>query len=53
MHGYLVYAFAASFYNFIEPHSIDLSFKSNKLFLYGGNIGFEWDMILLPWGKNI
>ena len=26
-------------------HSINLSCKSNKLFLYEGNIGFKWDMI--------
>ena len=53
MHSCLVEAFAASFYHLIEPHSIDLQCKPNKFFLYEGNIGFELDLILFLWVKNI
>ena len=39
--------------SYIESHSIDFLFKSSKLFLYEGNIGFEQDMLLFPWVKNM
>ena len=32
-------------YHHTKPHSINLSCKSNKLFLHGDNKGFKWNMI--------
>ena len=39
-------------YHHVEPQSVDLSCKSNKLFLYERNIGLKWDMIQFSWVKT-
>ena len=39
-------------YHHIELHSLNLSCKSDKLFLYERNIGFQWDMIQFSSAKT-
>ena len=38
-------------YHHAEPQSVNLSRKSNKLFLYEKNIGLKWDMVQFSWVK--
>ena len=54
MHGCLtVKKTSNQLYHLIEPHLTDFPCKLNELFLHEGNIGFEQDMILFSWVKNM
>ena len=50
MHISSVEAFTANF-TIIRTPAVNLSCKSNKLFLYEKKIGLKWDMVQFSWVK--